>query len=287
MQPSEPAGVIHDIGYQRYTGERLGRGYAVRSLYTHGFRTAFGLGRTGKSKLFPWFVVGIMTLIAAVSIVIRSETGRVVIPYMNFPRTVIIPLLVFVAASAPELVSRDLQSKVLSLYLARPLTRTDYVVAKLGAFVSAIFALLAVPMLLMFVDGAFSVDGVSAIGHEFNDFLGGLGVAAIYAIAYGTIALLIAALLPRRMAAAAVIAGYVLVTSAVGLALGQIIGGNLGKSVGQMISPPTMVEGLKEWIYHVHFTNTEGYGLAFLAVSVGVVLVSTSLLLLRYRKVSI
>src|SRR5262249_54049671 len=152
------------------------------SLYTHGFRTAFGLGRTGKSKLFPWFVVGITVLIATVDLVIRTRTGTLAIPYLDFPRRVALPLLVFVAAAAPELVSRDLQSRVLSLYLARPLRRGDYVAAKLGAFVSAIFALLAVPMLLIFVDGAFSVDGWRAVGHELNDFLGGLGVAAIYAI---------------------------------------------------------------------------------------------------------
>ena len=55
-------GVIHDIGYQRYTGPRLGRGYAVRSLYAHGLRTAFGLGRSAKAKIFPWSVVGIVML---------------------------------------------------------------------------------------------------------------------------------------------------------------------------------------------------------------------------------
>ena len=61
------AGVIHDIGYQRYTGERLGRGYSARSLYTHGVRTAFGLGRSAKAKIFPWMVVGIVGLVAVVA----------------------------------------------------------------------------------------------------------------------------------------------------------------------------------------------------------------------------
>jgi ABC-2 type transport system permease protein len=50
-----PSGVIHDIGYQRYTGPRLGRGYAIRSLYLHSLRTAFGLGRSAKAKIFPWW----------------------------------------------------------------------------------------------------------------------------------------------------------------------------------------------------------------------------------------
>ncbi len=67
--------VIHDIGYQRYDGPRLGRAYAVRSLYVHGVRTAFGLGRGAKSKVFPWIVVGIVFLVAVVLTAIRSQSG--------------------------------------------------------------------------------------------------------------------------------------------------------------------------------------------------------------------
>lgn len=50
---SEPTGVIHDIGYQRYTGPRLGRRHVFGALYLHGLRTAFGLGRSAKAKIFP------------------------------------------------------------------------------------------------------------------------------------------------------------------------------------------------------------------------------------------
>ena len=56
------AGVIHDIGYQRYEGPRLGRGALFGSLYVHGLRAAFGLGRPAKSKIFPWGVAGIVLL---------------------------------------------------------------------------------------------------------------------------------------------------------------------------------------------------------------------------------
>ena len=59
-----PAGVIHDIGYQRYTGPRLGRGYITRSLYVHSLRSAFGLGRSGKAKVFPFIVVGLAFAVA-------------------------------------------------------------------------------------------------------------------------------------------------------------------------------------------------------------------------------
>ena len=47
------AGVIHDLGYQRYDGPRLGRAQIVRALAWHSFRGAFGFGRGAKAKIIP------------------------------------------------------------------------------------------------------------------------------------------------------------------------------------------------------------------------------------------
>ena len=65
-------GVIHDIGYQHYTGRRLGGRYATASLYTHSLRSAFGLGRSGKAKVFPFIVVGLAFFVAVVAVAMRS-----------------------------------------------------------------------------------------------------------------------------------------------------------------------------------------------------------------------
>ena len=54
------ASVIHDIGYQRYDGPRLGRRHVFGALYMHGLRAAFGFGRSAKAKIFPWLVVGVI-----------------------------------------------------------------------------------------------------------------------------------------------------------------------------------------------------------------------------------
>ena len=62
---AQPTSVIHDIGYQRYKGPRLGRWYANRSLYEQSLRTAFGIGRGAKAKIFPWMVIGIALSVAA------------------------------------------------------------------------------------------------------------------------------------------------------------------------------------------------------------------------------
>ena len=67
-----PTSVIHDIGYQRYDGMRLGRLYVFGSLFAHGLRTAFGLGRSFKAKIFPWLVTGVVCVIAVVLMAVRA-----------------------------------------------------------------------------------------------------------------------------------------------------------------------------------------------------------------------
>jgi ABC-2 type transport system permease protein len=192
-------GVIHDIGYQRYSGPRLGRGYALRSLYVHGVRTAYGFGRSAKAKIFPWAIAGIMVLVATIDVAIRARSGIMPITYLDYPANLAVPVLFFVAATAPELVSRDLRNKVLPLYFSRPLRRSDYAWAKLAALITAIFALIAVPMGLIYVCGLFTVSGWPAMRHETWNFLGGLGLAGIYAIVFGALGLVIASLFGRRM----------------------------------------------------------------------------------------
>ena len=68
-------GVIHDIGYRHFAGERLGRGYITRSLFTSSLRGVFGLGRSGKSKLLPMLLFVAMLLPAVVIVAVISITN--------------------------------------------------------------------------------------------------------------------------------------------------------------------------------------------------------------------
>jgi ABC-2 type transport system permease protein len=280
-------GVIHDIGYQRYTGPRLGRGYAVRSLYTHSVRTAFGLGRSAKAKVFPWIVIGLAFAIALIAVVVRSQTGQVFISYVQFPDTVSIPLLLFLAVVTPELVSRDLRAHVLPLYFSRPLARSDYALAKLAAMTSATWLLLAGPLLLMVVGGVFTqTHGWSGSWHELTDFLGGLAYAAIYAVLYSAIAILVASLASRRAIAAAAIVAVFLVTAPV-VGVLTAIGGATLRKVAPMINPVTLVQGIKTTLYGAAPGRLDVgiFGPMYISVAVAIVIVCTTLLLARYRKV--
>ncbi len=299
--------VIHDIGYQRYTGPRLGRRYAVRSLYSAGLRSVFGLGRGAKAKIFPWAVGGIVFLVAVVMVALRSQGIPVPLSYWNFANAVWLLLALFCAVVAPELVSRDLRSNVLPLYFSRPLTRSDYALAKLGAMVTAVFLLLAGPQTLMLLGGVFTVDGMSAVWTEVGHWGQGLVVALVYAIIFGSLSLLVASLAGRRGVASALIAATFLITSAVyGIVL-AIAAARAGGSEQDFIaashwagvvSPETLAFGLSTWWFAPppsagdsfggprDVASIGGYGLLYTAVAIPLVLVCVGLLLLRYRKVA-
>jgi ABC-2 type transport system permease protein len=286
MPPVEaPAGVIHDIGYQRYTGARFGRRYAALSLYTHSLRTAFGLGRSAKAKVFPWIVVGLAFSIAIVAVVVRSQTNTVFVSYLQYPDTVGVPLLLFLAVVAPELVSRDLRAHVLPLYFSRPLHRTDYALAKFAAMVSAAWLLLAGPQLLMVLGGIFSqTGGVSGGWHEFTDFLGGIGYAAVTASVFASIAIFVASLAGRRALAAASIVGVFLVTAPV-VGVLTVFGGSF-RNAAPMLNPVTLVRGVKTVLFHTTGELDPGrFGPMYVAVALAVVISCATLLVARYRKV--
>lgn len=283
---SAPTGVIHDIGYQRYTGPRLGRWYAVRSLYVHSVRTAFGIGRTGKAKVFPWFVVGIAFAVALIAVAVRSQSKTVFISYLQFPDTISVPVLLMLAIVAPELVSRELRAHVLPLYFSRPLRRTDYALAKFAALATALWLVFAGPQLLMFLGGVFSVsNGLTGAWVEFTDFAVGVAYAAIAAVVYSAIGILVASLSGRRaVAAAAIVATFLVTVPVVGVL--EALGSETTQQIVPAINPVSLVEGVKVWVFQAHAFPIGDFGPAYVGIACGVVAACTALLLVRYRKVA-
>ncbi|MGH3366312.1 MAG: ABC transporter permease, partial [Nocardioidaceae bacterium] len=150
----QPA-VIHDLGYRGYGGPRLGTGYLARSLYLLGTRHCFGLGRSGKSKVLPFGVAGIMVLPAVilVGVVVTVGLDQQVVPYSRYPVITQLVISVFVAAQAPVLFSRDIRYRTLALYFARPLTRTAFVLVRYASLVTSVLILIATPLIVLYVGG--------------------------------------------------------------------------------------------------------------------------------------
>jgi len=278
--------VIHDIGYQRYTGPRLGRGYAFRSLFLHGLRTAYGLGRPAKAKIFPWSVATIVAAVAVVLTAIRAQTGEQVLSYVQYTEQMGLMAILYVAIVAPELVSRDLRSGVLPLYFTRALSATDYALAKLGALVCAVWLLLGGPQLIMFFGGAFGTDdGAKGVWNEFVDLLAGQVYAGIHAVVFASLALLVASLTGKRaFAAGGIVAAYLMTLPIVGIL--SVTDSQAARDLAGVVSPAGLVQGVGQWFFDTDAIEVGDYGPVYGVVAVAFVAGCATLLLGRYRKVA-
>jgi ABC-2 type transport system permease protein len=210
---SAETGVIHDIGYRRYSGRRLGRAQIVRALYWHSLRSAFGLGRGAKAKIVPVIVFVIMCLPAIASAVAVANGNPRLVPYDTYVFQLrVVLMIIFVAAQAPELVSRDLRSHVLPLYFCRPLRRMDYPLAKLAAFITACLAIIEIPLVLLYLGTIAQSHSPHAIWTQTRAFIPGLLVGLMWAVLLAAIGLALASLSGRRAYATGAIAIYFFLT---------------------------------------------------------------------------
>ena len=289
--PTPNAGVIHDIGYRHYDGERRGRSYIRRSLFVDSFKGAYGLGRSARYKVMPMILLAVMCLPAGVIVAITAVTDskELVGDYTSYLLNLQMVVLIFVAAQAPVTMSRDLRFGVMSLYFSRPLERLDYVVAKYTAMASALFVLTVAPLTIMFV-GALVV-GLS-VTDQIPDFLRAVAGAALLSVILGGIGLVIAAVTPRRGLAVAAIIAVLLVLAGVEAIVQEIAmeEGFDGAPYFGLLAPFTLVQGVMSSVLGAASPLPEPPGatgaLVFSVVALLAAAVPFGLLLLRYRRVS-
>jgi ABC-2 type transport system permease protein len=163
-------------------------------------------------------------------------------------------MIIFVAAQAPELVSRDLRSHVLPLYFSRPLHRLDYPLAKLGAFILACLALLEIPLLLLYLGSISQAHGGGAIWDQTRALIPGLLVGLAWAVLLASIGLALASLSGRRAYATGSIAiCFFLSWALAGLLRGVTAAGGAGTAgagarLSGLVSPFTVLDGLRQWL---------------------------------------
>ena len=69
--------VIFDRGYRKYEGERSGPAGARKAVYKDGLRRIVGLGRKARYKIFPWSLISIAIIAAAVFVGIHWAIGDI------------------------------------------------------------------------------------------------------------------------------------------------------------------------------------------------------------------
>ncbi|MEU9315661.1 MULTISPECIES: ABC transporter permease [unclassified Streptomyces] len=287
---------IHNIGYRSYDGPRLGRGYARRSLYSQSLRGAFGLGRSAKSKVLPMLLSGVMCMVAAIIVAVAiAAPGTTALPikYTSFAIYLQALIGLFLAAQAPQSVSRDLRFKSVPLYFSRPIERVDYVLAKLAAMASALFILTGTPLLILYVGALL---GKFDFADQTKGFGQGLVSVALLSVLFAALGLVMAALTPRRgFGVAAVIAVLTITYGAVSTV--QAIAWQTGSSGAiewlGLFSPITLIDGVQTAFLGASsaFPGGEGpgagAGLVYLIVVLALVAGSYAVLMRRYRRVGL
>ena len=263
----QASGVIHDLGYRRYDGPRLGRQRIVAALAWHSFRSAFGFGRGAKAKVVPAIALLAMCLPAVINAFAMSKGNARVVDYDTYtPVLRNLIMTVFVAVQAPELVSRDLRSRVLPLYFSRPIRTGDYPLAKYLGFTAACLVMLEVPLLLLYGGSIANVHGGAAVWAETKALIPGLLVGLMWALVLAAIGLVLASLTGRRAFATGTVAIFLLLTYTLAEILLQVEtqaainkgpgpGGfgapppvSLAEKVAGLFSPFTLFDGVRMWL---------------------------------------
>jgi ABC-2 type transport system permease protein len=302
MTPHEPAigtrqsatGAIYDLGYRGYDGPRLGRSAAVATLFWWSLRAAYALKRSGRAKIVPWGLAGLLMAPAGVSVAVAALAPGAPSPftYDNFLWNLQILPAIFVAAQAPELVSSDQRNRVLSLYFSHALERRDYALAKLGALTAAVFGLTLAPMLVLFVGRILlAADVVKAFGDELGRLPVVIGAPLVYAIPLAALSLAIAAYTPRRAYATGAIIATFIVGAAVAGIMGDALSGSPLGHASQLVNPIVPMDGMRTWLFGGFIADSPveatGYplwifGAEWLAISV----IGAAVVWLRYRRVA-
>ncbi|WAL96569.1 ABC transporter permease [Streptomyces sp. Je 1-369] len=287
---------IHNIGYRNYDGPRLGRAYARRSLFSQSLRGAYGLGRSAKSKVLPMILFAVMCLPAAimVAVAVATKADDLPVDYTRYAIVMQAVISLFLAAQAPQTVSRDLRFKTVPLYFSRPIERGDYVLAKFAAMTSALFVLTAAPLLVLYV-------GALLAKLDFADqskgFAQGLISVALLSLLFSGIALVISAITPRRgFGIAAVIAVLTITYGAVSTV--QAIAFEQGSSADAiswlgLFSPITLIDGVQTAFLGATsaFPGGEGpssgVGVVYVVVVLGLIAGCYGAMMRRYRKVGL
>jgi ABC-2 type transport system permease protein len=254
------SGSIYDLGYQHYTGSRLGRWSVGAALLRMTLRAAYGIGRGGRAKIVPFGLAGLALLPAVLAVGIAAlvsqagPSGEVIedaspIQHETYQGLTSLLVMLFCAAQAPELFGKDQRYNVLPLFFSRSLGRADYALARLGGLFLAVLVLTLTPHLVLFVGALLAApDPAAGLADESPLIPGVLAITLLSAALLAGVAGVIAAWTPRRAyATAAIIAAFIIPPIIVALTA-ELAVGDLARAL-ILLSPGDVLDGANAAIF--------------------------------------
>lgn len=214
---------IHDLGYQRYAGARRPPRDAWGVLFVQGLRAVFGLGGNARAKTLPALVVVVSTLPAIFGVLI-TRVGLTVNHGTLFASAGLFYVL-FAGAQGGELLTRDQADQVRPLLLTRDLSPVQYATARMASLMFALFLLLLVPHVVLWVGRVgLNADAAGALREALPLWWPMLGACLAAALLLGALASAVAVSTSKRWVTTTVMTGGVIVWAGLLAALGRTPG---------------------------------------------------------------
>ena len=214
---------VFDLGYQYYEGPREGRSRARWAVYVNGLRTALGIGRGPMAKVLAilMFVAAMAPAVIFAVIASLADPLTDVLPsHADYYEIISIILFLFAAIIGPELLCPDRRNGVISLYLVRPMTPTDYVAGRWLAFFTVTIILVYSGQLVLLAGLVLSsADPGEYLKDNWLDIPRILGAGLVVSLFVATVPLAVAAFTDRRAYAAAFVIGLFIITVTVAAVL--------------------------------------------------------------------
>jgi ABC-2 type transport system permease protein len=237
---------IFDQGYQHWDGPLSSHGWRWLAIARHGVRVQTRNRALRILLLLAWLpALALVVAVAVWGLVEQKNAGimpfaRLFLPpvvlqdpitfrttvwtifYYFFFRAQVFYIMLLVVVAGPGLISRDLRFNALPLYFARPLTRLDYFLGKLGVIGALVGAVAVGPAVIAYVTGVcFSLD-LSVVKDTFPLLLCSVLLGLVITVSAGTLILAMSSLTARSLYVGIAWAGLWIVSSSVGTLLTNI-----------------------------------------------------------------
>ncbi len=245
---------IFDQGYQHWQGPLSARVWRWLTIARHGVRVQRNNRIVRFFLLLAWLpALGLIGALVLWGLVERQSEGVLAalswlpqevlldphlyrttvwtLAYSFFFKTEMFFIMLLVAITGPGLISQDLRFNALPLYFARPLTRLDYFLGKLGVIGALVASIAVGPAVFAYVIGlAFCLD-LSVVKDTYPILLASVAYGLLITLSVGTLILAMSSLTRRSLYVGITWAGLWIISGMVGGILTGVHGDSVRREI--------------------------------------------------------